>query len=67
MPLVNIKLIEDPISPQQKSELIAGVTEVLARVLGKNPAATWVIIDEIAADNWGVGGESIAQRRQQAS
>ncbi|MDR0701645.1 MAG: tautomerase family protein, partial [Azoarcus sp.] len=42
MPYVNIKVTggaEAP-TPAQKAELIAGVTELLARVLGKNPATT---------------------------
>lgn len=69
MPYVNIKVTggsEAP-TPEQKAELIAGVTELLGRVLGKNPATTVVIIDEVATDNWGIGGESVTCRRQKAA
>jgi len=64
LPFVNIKIIPDGVTPEKKQELIAGVTKLLADVLGKNPATTVVIIDEVQADNWGVGGESVAERRR---
>ncbi|MFH1032953.1 MAG: 4-oxalocrotonate tautomerase family protein [Pseudomonadota bacterium] len=67
MPLVNIKLIPDGITAQQKAEVIAGVTEVLQRVLGKNPAQTVVIIEEIPSENWGSGGQQVSVRRAQAA
>ncbi len=67
MPFVNIKVTggnEAP-TPEQKAELIRGATDLLARVLGKNPATTVVIIDEVEQDNWGIGGISITERRKQ--
>ena len=66
MPYVNIKVTGGSESPtaEQKAELIAGVTELLARVLGKNPETTEVVIDEVDIENWGIGGESVAVRRR---
>lgn len=64
MPYVNIKVTKEGVSPQQKAELIQGVTKLLAEVLGKNPATTVVVIDEVDTDNWGIGGESVTVRRQ---
>ena len=67
MPYVNIKVTggrEAP-SAEQKSELIAGVTDLLARVLNKNPETTVVVIDEVDMDNWGIGGKSVTERRKQ--
>ena len=63
MPLVNIKITPDGATAAKKAELIAGATKLLQEVLGKNPATTVVIIEEVSADNWGVGGESVAVRR----
>jgi 4-oxalocrotonate tautomerase family enzyme len=65
MPYVNIKVTGGSEAPtrEQKAELISGVTELLARVLGKNPATTVVVIDEVEMDNWGIGGESVTVRR----
>jgi 4-oxalocrotonate tautomerase len=68
MPYVNIKVTGGSEAPtaEQKAELISGVTDLLQRVLNKNPATTVVVIDEVAMDNWGIGGESITVRRQKA-
>ena len=59
MPYVNIKITREGATPAQKAELIAGVTELLQRVLDKNPATTVVVIDEVETDNWGIGGEQV--------
>ncbi|MDR2696190.1 MAG: 4-oxalocrotonate tautomerase family protein [Deltaproteobacteria bacterium] len=66
MPYVNIKVTGGTEAPTkaQKMELIKGTTELLARVLKKNPATTVVVIDEVAMDNWGIGGESVTERRK---
>ncbi|MBK9470799.1 MAG: 4-oxalocrotonate tautomerase family protein [bacterium] len=67
MPYVNIRITREGATPAQKAELIAGATELLQRVLGKNPATTFVIIDEVDTDNWGVAGESVSVRRQRGA
>jgi len=64
MPYVNIKVTKEGITAAQKAELIKGVTDLLAKVLAKNPATTVVVIDEVDTDNWGIGGESVTVRRQ---
>lgn len=62
MPYVNIKITRTGATAEQKAELIKGATELLQRVLNKNPATTVVVIDEVDTDNWGVGGESVTAR-----
>ena len=64
MPYVNIKVTREGVTPDQKAELINGVTSLLSKVLGKNPATTVVVIDEVETDNWGIGGETVTKRRQ---
>jgi len=63
MPFVNIKLIPDNFSAEQKAQVIKGVTDVLCDVLGKPREATFVLIEEIGSDNWGKGGESLTAIR----
>ena len=67
MPYVNIRVTRENGTPtaEQKAELIKGATELLVHVLGKNPATTVVVIDEVDTDNWGVGGETVTRRRRQ--
>jgi 4-oxalocrotonate tautomerase len=64
MPYVNIKVTREGVTSEQKAKLIAGVTELLRTVLGKNPATTFVVIDEVDTDNWGIAGEQITLRRR---
>lgn len=64
MPYVNIKITREGVTNEQKAELIAGATEMLQRVLNKNPATTIVVIDEVEMDNWGIAGEQVTLRRQ---
>lgn len=67
MPVVNIKITRDGATTEQKRQLIAGVTQLLVDVMGKNPATTTVIIDEVDTDNWGLGGESVTELRKPKS
>lgn len=64
MPYVNIKVTREGVTPGQKAELIAGVTNLLQSVLKKDPATTFVVIDEVALDDWGIGGLPVQQYRQ---
>lgn len=66
MPYVNIRLTGDPITPDQKDELIKKTTEMLQTVLNKDPEKTFVVIEELPMENWGVGGRSVAARRAEA-
>ncbi|MGL4288260.1 MAG: tautomerase family protein [Phreatobacter sp.] len=40
------------------------MTGLLARVLGKNPATTFVVIDEVSMEDWGVGGLPLDEYRR---
>ena len=64
MPYVNIRITREGATTEQKAALIKGATQLLVDVLGKNPATTVVVIDEVDTDNWGIGGESITVRRR---
>lgn len=64
MPYVNIKITREGATPAQKAELIRGVTDLLVRVLNKNPRTTVVVIDEVDTDNWGIEGETVTALRQ---
>jgi 4-oxalocrotonate tautomerase len=66
MPYVNVRITKDGATPDQKAQVIKGVTQVLVDVLGKNPQTVFVVIDEVETDNWGVAGETITVRRKKA-
>ena len=64
MPYVNIRVTEEGVTREQKLALIEGATDLLSKVLNKDPATTFVIIDEVETDNWGLNRENITTRRQ---
>jgi 4-oxalocrotonate tautomerase len=62
MPYVNIRITPGGVTAEKKRQLIAGVTKLLQDVLQKNPETTFVVIDEVETDNWGIGGMSVTDR-----
>ncbi|MDM0033091.1 4-oxalocrotonate tautomerase family protein [Variovorax sp. J22P271] len=68
MPYIKIEITREGVTQEQKKQLIAGATELMVRVLDKEPASTFVVIDEVELDNWGVGGRPVVEwRREQAA
>lgn len=66
MPYINIQVTDEGVTNEQKSALIEQTSDVLFRVLGKDPSITFVVIEEVALENWGFGGRSVADIRKQA-
>lgn len=65
MPYIHIQLTREGVTVEQKERLIKGVTDLLVQVLNKNPATTFVVIEEVETDNWGIAGMTITKYRQQ--
>ena len=63
MPYVRIEITDEDVTDDAKAEVIAGVTDLLQRLLGKDPATTFVVIDEVPLANWGIGGVPVADWR----
>ena len=64
MPYVNIKITREGATAEQKAELIKGVTDLLVQVLDKSPATTFVVINEVELEDWGVGGLPVDKYRE---
>ncbi len=68
MPYVHIQVTDEGVTAAQKAQLIQGVTDLLVQVLNKQPSTTFVVIEEVNTDNWGVAGEPVTvllQREKQ--
>jgi len=70
MPYVNIKVTREgtapgatTTTPEQKKALIKGVSDLLYEVMGKPQNTTFVVIDEVDLENWGVGGLNVQDYR----
>jgi 4-oxalocrotonate tautomerase len=64
MPYVNVRITREGATPDQKARIIAGVADLLVEVLDKDPATTFVIIDEVDLEDWGIGGLPVDQYRR---
>jgi 4-oxalocrotonate tautomerase len=64
MPFVNIRITKEGATSEQKQKLIQGATQLLVDVLGKDPKTTFVVIDEVDTDNWGIAGQSVTEIRK---
>jgi 4-oxalocrotonate tautomerase len=65
VPYVLMQVTREGVSLEQKEDLIKGVTNVLVRVLDKKPHQTFVVIQEIETDNWGIAGMTVTNYRRE--
>ncbi len=60
MPLINVKLIEEVFTPEQKREVGERLTDAMVSVEGENMRpVTWVIVEEVRSGDWGIGGKPL--------
>jgi 4-oxalocrotonate tautomerase len=67
VPYVNVKITRDGVTPEQKAQLVAEITDTLVRVLGKKPEHTHIVIDEVDPENWGFAGVLTTEYRKRTS
>jgi 4-oxalocrotonate tautomerase len=72
MPIVTIQITREGTTPgasavtaEEKAALIKGASELMRDVLNKPLEATFVVIEEVALENWGWGGVPVEQYRRQ--
>jgi tautomerase enzyme len=64
MPFVNIKVAAPEPTKEQKKQIIAEITDTLARVLDKDPAVILVMIETLGMDSIGKSGLSLEEIKQ---
>ena len=64
MPYIKIELTREGVSREQKQVLIKGVTDLVTKVLNKDPHLTHVVIQEVNLDDWGYAGEQVSVLRE---
>ena len=66
MPYVKVQITrEGDTSAERKAEVIQGMTRVLEDVLGKDPRTTFVVIEEVELESWGIGGKPVERYRRE--
>ena len=59
MPFVNLKLVKNQVSKEQKSKIIEGVTDLITNIMGRERSLTVITIDELEKSDWAIGGKSL--------
>jgi 4-oxalocrotonate tautomerase len=63
MPYINVKITDEDVTNEQKQAIIKGCTQLMVDILNKKPATTFVVIDEVDTDNWGIGFDQVTKLR----
>ncbi len=60
MPLIQVRVIKDVFSKQQKSQMISKLTDAMVSIEGEPMReVTWVIVEQIKSGSWGIGGKAL--------
>ena len=60
MPLINVKVIENVFSSEQKRAIVEHLTDAMVDIEGENMRpVTWVIVEEVGSGDWGIGGKPL--------
>ena len=60
MPLINVKLIEDAFTPEQKHRIVEELTDAMVAIEGENMRqVTWVVVEEVKSGDWGLSGKPL--------
>jgi len=56
MPMIRVEMFAGR-TTEQKRELVEALTRETSRVVGCPPEAVWVVIRDVAKDDWGIAGQ----------
>jgi 4-oxalocrotonate tautomerase len=60
MPLINVKVIEEVFTAEQKQEIIRVLTDAMVTIEGENMRpVTWCIVEEVRSGDWGIAGNAL--------
>jgi len=60
MPLIQVRVIKDVFSKQQKREIITKLTDAMVSIEGENVRDyTLCLVEEVESGDWGVGGKAL--------
>ena len=62
MPYIQVNITKGATN-EQKAQLIEGITDLMVKILDKNPASTHVLIEEVETENWGIAGKAVKRLR----
>jgi 4-oxalocrotonate tautomerase len=58
--LIQVKVIQDVFTAQQKQEIVERLTDAMVEIEGECMRHTiWCMVEEVASGEWGVGGRGL--------
>jgi 4-oxalocrotonate tautomerase len=60
MPLINVRVIENVFTDEQKQQIARDLTEAMVAIEGERMrGVTWCVIEEVKSGDWAIGGQSL--------
>ena len=60
MPLIQVKVIENVFTAEQKQEIVRRLTDAMVDVEGENMRpVTWCMVEEVSSGDWGIPGSPL--------
>jgi 4-oxalocrotonate tautomerase len=60
MPLIQVRVIKDVFSKEQKGQIISKLTDAMVSIEGENMrSVTWCVVEEVESGHWGIGGNAL--------
>lgn len=67
MPLINVKVIENVFSPQQKQQIVSRLTDAMVDIEGEAMRpVTWCVVEEVRSGDWAIEGKPLSTADVQA-
>lgn len=65
MPLIQVRVIKDVFSKEQKHQIISKLTDAMVSIEGENMrGVTWCVVEEVESGDWGIGGKALTTCRR---
>src|SRR5215469_11670244 len=60
MPLIQVRVIKDVFSKEQKHQIISKLTDAMVSIEGEAMrGVTWCVVEEVESGDWGIGGNAL--------
>ena len=61
VPLIQVKVIENVFTSEQKQQIVRRLTDAMVEIEGENMRpVTWCIVDEVRSGDWGIAGNPLS-------
>ena len=60
MPFIQVRVIKDVFTKEQKQQIINKLTDAMVSIEGEAMCGvTWCVVEEVESGDWGIGGKAL--------